>query len=265
MTKLWQKAFTDRANHFNNPVAKKLCQIADHKKTNLVLSADVTSSDELLTLADKLGEHIAVLKTHIDIIRDFNVELIHELKKLSHKHHFLLFEDRKFADIGSTVIEQCRGGIYQISDWADIINAHIVSGPGIVSSLAKACESKDILLLLISELSARGTLASGEHHQKALEFSKQDPHFCAGFIAQQRHLDDSQDRLYLSPGVHLDLSGDSLDQQYRTPQKAILEQGVDFIIVGRGIIKVNDPESTALAYKCAAWGAVQKRIQVDWV
>lgn len=52
-----------------HPLASKLLTIMQEKQSNLCVSADVMSSEELLQLAASLGPSICLLKTHIDILK----------------------------------------------------------------------------------------------------------------------------------------------------------------------------------------------------
>ncbi|MEO8402184.1 MAG: orotidine-5'-phosphate decarboxylase [Gammaproteobacteria bacterium] len=248
--------YSERANSCRNVLAKKLLRLMDDKKSNLALSADVTTSEKLLSLADEIGPEICVLKTHIDIIEDFTPALTKQLISLAKKHQFILFEDRKFADIGNTVKLQYQKGIYHIADWADLINAHSLPGDGIVTGLSEVGIPKQRGLLLLAEMSSANNLFSTDYTQKTLAMAEQFPDFVIGFIAQ-RKLADRPDWIYLTPGVQFSEKNDAHGQQYITPQKAIVENSTDIIIVGRGIIQANDPVSEARKYRDAAWLAYE--------
>ncbi|KAK3320746.1 Orotidine 5'-phosphate decarboxylase domain-containing protein [Cercophora scortea] len=134
--------YAERANHAIHPLTSYLFRLMDLKQSNLCLSADVQTARELLFMADKLGPSIVVLKTHYDLIAgwDYNPQTGTgaKLAALARKHGFLIFEDRKFVDIGKTVQMQYTAGTARIIDWAHITNANIHAGKDMVRAMAEA-------------------------------------------------------------------------------------------------------------------------------
>jgi uridine monophosphate synthetase len=134
--------FAERATTATHPLSRYLFRLMDLKASNLCLSADVTTARELLALADKVGPSIVVLKTHYDLIAgwDYNPQTGTgaKLAALARKHGFLIFEDRKFVDIGKTVQMQYTAGTARIVEWAHITNANIDAGKDMVRALAEA-------------------------------------------------------------------------------------------------------------------------------
>ena len=247
----------NRAAASPNAMGKRLFEVMLEKKSNLSVSADVTTKAALLDVADRLGPLMCVLKTHIDIITDFDEDLTQQLRALADKHNFLIFEDRKFADIGNTVKNQYQGGIYHIAEWADIINAHVVPGPGIIEGLAEIGLPRGAGLLLLAQMSSKGTLAEGSYTNQAVAMVQANQNFVMGFISRTRLCDNSA-MIHMTPGVKLQAGGDGLGQQYITPEKAI-EDGNDIIIVGRGIIEADDPVGIASQYRDRAWNSLLNR------
>lgn len=251
-------SFQDRADFSLHPIAKKLFLLMSKKQSNLALSADVTRAEDLLSLANTLGPEICVLKTHIDIIEDFTPKLTASLKELANSHQFLLFEDRKFADIGNTVQLQFSKGIYHIAEWADIINAHSLPGDGIIQGL-KAAKSLAGLLLL-AEMSSKGHLMDDTYQQATLAMAKRHPEMVIGFVTQHAFINEPR-WIYFTPGIKLENGLDGLGQQYVTPIEAIVHRKTDIVIVGRDIIQDKNPLQKAKQYREVCWEAYQSRFR----
>ncbi|KAG8624608.1 hypothetical protein KVT40_007675 [Elsinoe batatas] len=387
-----------------SPLAAYFLKLIVAKKSNLCVSADVTTSRELLALAEEVGDQICLLKTHADIIHDFGHNTAQSLQAIAKRKGFLIFEDRKFADIGTTVQLQYTAGPLQIVRWANIVNAHILPGAAIVTALAQAAddavtayntsvetqisgppvvhqdaddvpdeplvsgstsvdeqdgdclssadeessgdeeesktafsdddgigdlnsptgrclssanggerkfsvvsvsttistkteqispqptplhhrglshglegpdEESDVkkavralgeppmarALLLIAQMSSKGNLLDQAYAEESLRNARAKSDFVMGFIAQESlNTEPGDNFITMTPGVNISSKGDSLGQQYNTPEYVVGDKGTDVIIVGRGIYAAQDRRAVAEEYRVRAWKAYEARV-----
>jgi len=134
-------------------------------------------------------------------------------------------------------------------------------------------------LLLLAEMSTKGSLATGPYTEEAVRMARANQEFVVGFIAQHRMEgvgeigpgdSSDEDFLILSPGVSLDANEDGMGQQYRTPRQVIAESGCDVIIVGRGIYGSNIQQTNVIAaraerYMAEGWASYLERISHEIV
>ena len=244
-------SYEEKLKICDHSVAQKLLNIAIEKRSNLIVSADVTTTAELLNLVEKVGPHIVALKTHVDIISDFDADkTILPLKDLASKYNFLLMEDRKFADIGNTQELQFSMGVFKISNWADFVTAQVIAGYDSLDCF------RNVGVVAILSMSSTGTLTDMEYRDQAVKIAVSHPNVFGG-VAQNKI---PNELLLFTPGVNLADSGDGKGQQYNTPEHVFRKLETDFIIVGRGIYKSDDAEKAALNYKIAGWNAYEQSL-----
>ncbi|CAK7564487.1 MAG: hypothetical protein SEPTF4163_002381 [Sporothrix epigloea] len=134
--------FAERAETAAHPLTAYLYRLMVAKTSNLCLSADVSTARELLVLADRVGPSIVVLKTHYDILTGWDYNPVTgtgaQLAALARKHGFLIFEDRKFADIGKTAQQQYTAGTARVIEWAHLVTVNMDAGLMAVTALADA-------------------------------------------------------------------------------------------------------------------------------
>lgn len=257
-------SFEERLTRVEQPIVKRLMERILEKESNLVLSLDTSESGRFFEILEAAGPEIVMVKTHIDIMNDFNGSIVPRLKALAERHGFFIFEDRKFADIGSTVRKQYREGIYHISDWAEYVTVHMIAGEAILDGLFGDAEL-NCGAFLLARMSAAGNLISETYTRQVLEIGKKRKDVVAGYIGYGRSTEEikrlrqkiAPEQLLLMPGVNLDVQGDNLGQRYMTADAA-MAGGVDAIIVGRGIYAAEDPAAQARRYREIAWQAFKQ-------
>ncbi len=249
-----------------NPLAHRYMETAARKQSLVCLAADLRSVGELVDLVEEVGPHIAALKTHVDMVDDFSRESWQGLVDSAKKHDLLLFEDRKFADIGK-VSQNQMAGVHDIRSWADIVTAHRISGPDIVDGIAAGWADVERIggVLLLAQMSSSGNLLNADYTDEVIATGGGSPNVI-GFIgngssaeqvaALREKVGDSQ--MIWTPGVNLAVGDGDMGQRYGHPREAVLA-GSDAIIVGSGIHRAESRLDASAEYARASFEALCER------
>lgn len=225
-------------------IASQIINIANYKQTNVIFSNDCTNMVDFFDVLEKVAPYICGLKTHIDIISDFEESFIERIIQLKNKHNFIIIEDQKYSDISTIVKKKYMNSIYKINTWADIITIHGTVG----ESSIKLLSEQNVNMLLVAQLSAEGNLITEEYTEKVIEIAKQNN--VLGFISQKKI--STHKFLYFTPGINIDKSSDNYGQIWNNPEE-LAKTGTQFFIVGRGIYETTNPIEKALEYKNICW------------
>ena len=248
------------------PMARTYMEVACRKQSLVCLAADRKTMSGLNQLLDEVGPYLAALKTHVDLIDDWDVDSWKLFCNKAKQMDLLIFEDRKFADIGKISRDQM-GGVYNIRQWADIVTAHLISGQDIVDGLQAGWNDvgRNGGVLLLAQMSSRGNLLSPDYTETVVKAGSMHEGVF-GFIGNGSKPDDlkilrekvGQGKLIWTPGVNIAVGDGEMGQRYGAPGDAI-HAGSDCIIVGSGIHKSEDPVKSAKAYADVSWNALLER------
>ncbi|CAH2037859.1 unnamed protein product, partial [Iphiclides podalirius] len=113
---------------------------------------------------------------------------------------------------------------------------------------------------LLEKVGEHGNLITPEYTEATVKMAGKFPHLITGFVCQKKETFKDPGLIQLTPGVQLESSKDELGQVYNTPEKVVLDNGADVVVVGRGIVASKNPEVQAVIYKDTLWKCYMKRI-----
>ena len=251
----------------DNPLSRRYMEVAFRKQSLVVLAADLNTMSGLNALIDQVGSHIAALKTHVDLVDDWTADGWAAFCEKADGHNLLIFEDRKFADIGPISRGQM-AGVYDIRSWANLVTAHGISGPDIVDGLCAgwADVGREGGVLLLAQMSSRGNLLELPGYTDEMVSAGIPNQGVFGFIGNgSRPVELSvlrekvgDGKIIWTPGVNLAVGDGEMGQRYGSPSDAI-QAGSDGIIVGSGIYKSENVKDAAASYADISWQALLKR------
>ena len=148
------------------------------------------------------------------MVQGFNTEDWSMVVDSARSKNMLLFEDRKFADIGKVTKTQM-GGLYDIRSWADLVTSHSISGPDIVDGIAAGWEDVERIggVLLLAQMSSSNNLLDEEYADETIRIGSASPHV-VGYIGNGSSASDlkslrskvGEGKMIWTPGVSLDAS-----------------------------------------------------------
>ncbi len=207
----------------------------------LIVALDVETDKEALRLVRLLSPSVAIFKVGPVLFLKYGGPLLQEINALGAK----VFLDLKFHDIPSVV---CRA-VERAGEWGVYsVTVHVSGGVGMLEA-AVGAKRRPLLwgVTVLTSLDdsdlktlgmARGVPEQVNHLAKQADAARLD-----GVVASVREakaIKQAFPRLtVVTPGIRFSSASDD-QKRAETPARA-LENGADFIVVGRPIVEARDP------------------------
>jgi len=228
----------------------------------LIVSLDLSDMTRIQSLVERLGQRVLCYKVGAIPFTLFGPEIVRYLKQGGKK----IMLDLKYHDIPNTVARACEGALHM---GVDLITVHTSGGFSMLEEAVKAIltgpgssNAGKPKLLGITVLTSIDEAYFNDLFGNVQRTLAEQVIFLAqlarsagldGVVASPREIvpirqSCGQDFLIVTPGIRPAQKDVTQDDQARTmtPKEAI-QSGADYIVVGRPIVKAEDPVAAAEA------------------
>ncbi|MDX8397146.1 MAG: orotidine-5'-phosphate decarboxylase [Mariprofundaceae bacterium] len=208
----------------------------------LMVALDMPNADQALAMRDMLGENAGWLKVGLRLFVAEGAPLVKQLLQ-THK----VFLDLKFHDIPNTVAQavESAGAL-----GVQMVNVHAAGGPDMLRQAAKAAEAFPAMQLIAVTVLTSDPMPSKQAETLAVERAllAKDTGL-QGIVCSVHEVEAikqacGSDFITVTPGIRW--GNQSLQDQQRVADPAFaVQQGSDFLVVGRPIIQAVSPAQAA--------------------
>ncbi|MEY3019461.1 MAG: hypothetical protein RLZZ272_445 [Actinomycetota bacterium] len=214
-------------------------------RERLVVALDLPDLDEAVRLAGRLAGHVGWFKVGLELFGAWGPEAVHRIGE-----HGSVFLDLKLHDIPTTV-ERAAARLSALG--AGLLTVHAGGGPAMLRAAVQGFASGRVLAVsVLTSLSDEELVLLGEERaaERVVRLARVAVEagvpglVCAPPDLVRVRTAIGPDPLVVTPGVRP--AGSTPDDHARvaTPGGA-LEEGADLLVVGRPIVRADDPVAAA--------------------
>lgn len=214
-------------------------------RNRLMVALDVPTRAEALSLAGRVGPHAGHLKVGMRLFTAEGPDLVRALKAGGHG----VFLDLKYHDIPNTVAGAAASAAALGVDFFDV---HAAGGGDMMRAAAQASREEAARLGLrppaVLAVTVLTSLPSTVEQVVALAESAREAGV-DGVVASAREARAVRGAvgpgfLIVTPGIRPSWAASNDQRRVATPREAV-ESGADYIVVGRPILRAEDPAAAA--------------------
>lgn len=213
----------------------------------IIIALDYSDVTLAQNLVNQLDPTLCRLKVGMELFTTAGPNFVEHLMKLG----FDVFLDLKFHDIPNTTTQACRAAA-ELSVW--MVNIHALGGRRMMMSVSETIKSyprppKLIAVTILTSMNQEDlrdlsiNLSPGDmvlNLAKLAQDSGLDGVVCSAQEAAIIRHNCGADFCLVTPGIRL--PNDNMDDQSRVmAPRAALDQGADYLVIGRPVTRASDP------------------------